>query len=133
MESLSVRICSYVEENPGVLQDRAISDVVDFRHEKASDAERVIRALASSGRIYPCSIYDTELNRFVSFLYPADTVPDFVRVDSGNPEAFRCPFRPFWRTVYLPFAIPSFRKRREVRKRWKANGSSLRSCPRMSS
>ena len=132
MEPLSVRLLDFIRRNPGAFGDRVIAEVLDFRTEKASDAERILQVLENTGRIYACEIYDPERRGFVSFYYPFDAVPTFAS-PSAEKEALRCPSRPSWRTVYHPFAIPSLITRREVRKEWEANGRSSRSCPRTSS
>lgn len=108
MEPLSVRLYEFICGNPGVSSNRIISSVLDFRSEKASDAERILEVLDRIGRIYSCEIFDPELQRFVSFYYPFDSVPIYA-VSSVDKEAFRCLFRVSSNIVYHPFAILLFR------------------------
>ena len=98
MEPLSVRLYEFIRSNPGLDGTRIISSVLDFRTEK----------------VYACEIFDPEVQRFVSFYYPLDAIPSYAGIP-GRKEACRCPFRRSWRTVYHPFVIPLFRKRRGVR------------------
>lgn len=65
-----------------------ISEVLDFRHEKASDAERILMVLERSGKVYTCEIYDPEVERFIPFYYSIDAVP-YYAVPSAK-EALRC-------------------------------------------
>ncbi len=108
MEPLSVRLYEFIRRNPGVSSNRIISSVLDFRSEKASDVERILEVLDRIGRIYSCEIFDPELQRFVSFYYPFDSVPSYAG-SSVDKEAFRCPFRASSNIVYHPSAILSFR------------------------
>ncbi len=114
MEPLSVRLYEFIRSNPGLDGTRIISSVLDFRTEKVSDAERILQVLNNTGKVYACEIFDPEIQRFVSFYYPMDAIPSYAGIP-GRKEACRCPFRRSWRTVYHPFVIPLFRKRREVR------------------
>ena len=88
MEPLSVRLLDFIRNHPGVSGDRVISNVVDYRHEKASDAERILLVLERSGKVYTCEIYDPEVERFISFYYSIDAIP-YYAVPSTE-EALRC-------------------------------------------
>ena len=114
MEPLSVRLYEFIRSNPGLDGTHIISSVLDLRTEKVSDAERILQVLNNTGKVYACEIFDSEMQRFVSFYYPMDAIPSYAGIP-GRKEVCRCPFRRSWRTVYHPFAIPLHRKRREVR------------------
>ena len=78
MEPLSVRLYEFIRNNPGLDSIRIMSSVLDYRTEKASDAERILQVLNNTGKVYACKIFDPEMQRFVSFYYPIDAIPTYA-------------------------------------------------------
>lgn len=68
---LSVRIRAYVAMHPGTTFRAICAHVLDFHHEKSSDAERIIALLVSHGQLSTVSREDAFFGRaFVSYYIP---------------------------------------------------------------
>lgn len=81
-QPLSVRLREYVEAHPGSEFDSVILAVVDFRHEKASDAERILIVLVHSKRLVIYEEYDPTRDGFKQYLYPGVVPEPVVQDDS---------------------------------------------------
>lgn len=90
MNPLKIRLRDYIADHPGTEFDKVIQDVVDFRHEKASEAERILIANIATKRIVAFEEYDVSRDGIYQYLY-LGVVPDFVSVDESiDARILRC-------------------------------------------